>query len=209
MEPEVREKAFEPFFTTKFTGRGLGLSTVLGIARGHQGTLHLTSHTSDEASSIPGMPGSGTTITVYFPVAVMVKATVREPSHHVEPKTILVVDDEPALRLLTTNMINRMGHRTLVAVHGREALRIFQEHRAEIDMILLDLTMPELDGPESLVRLRRIDPNIKVVLTSGYSEEEAYRHIDPTEIQGFLQKPYLLREFYQVIGKVLEIPPPS
>jgi len=184
MDPETQHRIFEPFFTTKFTGRGLGLSAVLGIVRGHQGALKVYSE-----------PGKGTTFKVLFPAVPQERPTV---ARHEEAKpvdwkgagTILLVDDEESVRTLGSRMLERSGFEVLTAADGREALEIYRVRRAEIALVLLDLTMPEMDGEETFRELRRIDPNVRVVMSSGYTESEITPRFAGKRLTGFLQKPY-------------------
>jgi PAS domain S-box-containing protein len=188
MDKDTQSRLFEPFFTTKFPGRGLGLSAVLGIVRGHQGALKLES-----------APGEGTTFRVFFPVA----------PGHVGPRSadnptrgndreasgggvVLLVDDEASIRTLGARMLSRLGFQVLLAADGREALKLYGEHRREITFVLLDLTMPGMDGRETFEKLRQIDPDVRVVMSSGYTEEEIGSRFAGEGLAGFVQKPYTL-----------------
>jgi PAS domain S-box-containing protein len=186
MDPQTQRRIFEPFFTTKFTGRGLGLSAVLGIVRGHQGALKVYSE-----------PGKGTTFKVLFPAVRQETAAAPRPTE-VKPVdwkgtgTILLVDDEESVRTLGSRMLERIGFRVLTAMDGREALEIYRAGHDEIALVLLDLTMPDLDGEETFRELRRIDPKVRVVMSSGYTESEITPRFAGKRLTGFLQKPYTM-----------------
>nr|HMQ14132.1 response regulator [Candidatus Competibacter phosphatis] len=205
MDQETQRRIFEPFFTTKFTGRGLGLSAVLGIVRGHKGALKVYSK-----------PGKGTTVKVLFPALAEGKFSAEQG---VAPKagtwswkgagTILLVDDEESVRTLGTRMLERIGFKVLVAADGQEALDIYRKRRDEIALILLDLTMPQMDGEETLHELRRIDAKVRVVISSGYTEAEIAPQFAGKPLFGFLQKPYTLSALTQCLRDAMgdgEIP---
>jgi PAS domain S-box-containing protein len=186
IDPETQRRIFEPFFTTKFTGRGLGLSAVLGIVRGHQGALKLYSE-----------PGRGSTFKVLFPAIRQeqpggVQSGEMKPAEWQGTGTILLVDDEESVLAVGSRMLERIGFRVLAATNGREALEIYRSRRDEIALVLLDLTMPEMDGEETFRELRRMDPGIRVVMTSGYTATEITPRFAGKRLTGFLQKPYTL-----------------
>jgi len=200
METETLNRMFEPFFTTKFTGRGLGLPAVLGIVRGHHGAIMLNSAL-----------GSGTTVRVLFPACepapkITGKAhTSLEAASLAVPATmILIVDDEEAVRNLCAAFVERMGHPVLCAANGEEALTLFHEHVREIACILLDLTMPRMDGVNAFRQMKRIRPDVKVILCSGYDEQEATQRFTSEGLAGFIQKPYRLQELKAKIEQVLK-----
>lgn len=187
MSAETQARIFEPFFTTKFTGRGLGLAAVLGIVRGHRGALKLSSE-----------PGKGTTFTAIFPAAAAEPVHPSdEPNGHADwigEGTILVADDDPNVRAVTARMVQARGFQVLQAVDGKHAVDVFTKNHEKIQAVLLDMTMPELNGEEALSVIRRINPGAKVVMVSGYSEEEAICHFNGGGPNGFLQKPFRQEE---------------
>jgi PAS domain S-box-containing protein len=197
MTPETRRRVFEPFFTTKFTGRGLGMSAVLGIVRGHKGTLQLRTR-----------QGEGTTFTLLFPpLAETAPASVASRPAATTARRlsgcVLLVDDEETIRALGRQMLERIGFEVIAASDGADALMIYETFGHRIDLVLLDLTMPNMDGEEALEALLRMDPNVPVVLSSGYSEHEISARFSGRGLAGFLQKPYTLSKLRERLGQVL------
>jgi CheY-like chemotaxis protein len=197
MSAETQERMFEPFFTTKFTGRGLGLAAVLEIIRDHHGTILVTSE-----------PGRGTRIEALFPpttrpvIAPQVSAPV-PPAWRGEG-TILVVDDEAHIRGVATQVLEHTGFTVVTAADGQEAVAVFREHAKTIRAVLLDLTMPHMDGAATARELRQIRPDVRVVLSSGYTEEDATRRFSDRDLVGFLQKPYTLEDLVAAVRAALE-----
>ena len=197
MSGETQARMFEPFFTTKFTGRGLGLAAVLGIVQGHHGTIRVTSE-----------PGRGTQIEVLFPPTT--RPVIAPPALAPVPPawrgegTILVVDDEAHIRAGAAQALEHTGFTVLTAADGREAVTVFRQHAETIRAVLLDLTMPNMDGAATARELRQIRPDVRVVLTSGYTAEEATRQFTERDLVGFLQKPYGLKELIAAVRGALE-----
>ncbi|MHC4550991.1 MAG: PAS domain S-box protein [Planctomycetota bacterium] len=183
MDPATRARLFEPFFTTKFEGRGLGLAGVLGIVRGHRGGLHV-------ASAL----GRGTTVRLLLPCAALpVTPAAPEPlvsAPGEAPETILVVDDEDLVRDVSCGLLEAAGHRVLGAAHGAEAIQILHDHGAEVDGVLLDMTMPGLSVEETFAALREMRPGLPVILTSGYEQSEVLDRLTRHEATAFVHKPF-------------------
>lgn len=178
--PGIRSHIFDPFYTTKFTGRGLGLSAVLGIVRAHGGGIALRT-----------AEGKGTTFTVLLPVAAapaQAEIAAAAPSAAARG-TVLVVDDEPSVRAVAERALLRSGFQVLLAADGRAAIDRVAEH-PEITAVVLDLAMPVMTGDQALPALRQLRPNLPIVLSSGYSESEARRRFADGGFTAFLQKPY-------------------
>jgi signal transduction histidine kinase/ActR/RegA family two-component response regulator len=194
MDEPTKSRIFDPFFTTKFAGRGLGLSAVLGIIRGHRGALMLESH-----------PGKGTTFRVYFPVsgqetdvaAVPAQLTTRGRG------TVLVVDDEDLVRRTARLVLTSAGYEVVTATDGAGALTAYEAMPGQIDAVLLDMTMPVMSGEETLTRLLARWPQAAVIVTSGYGEQEAQRRLGNRAI-GFLQKPFTAAQLARKISEVLK-----
>jgi len=196
MNESTLQRIFDPFFSTKINGRGLGLASVLGIIRGHQGSLCVRSK-----------QGEGTCFRVCFPVGPVGTRTVPKPTGRIAERrtggTILVVDDEEYLRILCARMLQRLGYEVIMASDGLQALDIYQQQGADIDCVMLDLSMPVLDGVEVFEKLSDMDRNVRVVMTSGYHEQEIATRFAGRGLSGFIQKPYVVADLDDVVGRVL------
>jgi CheY-like chemotaxis protein len=184
IDPRIKNRIFEPFFSTKFAGRGLGLSAVLGAVRAVDGAIKITS-----------TPGGGTTFTVLFPLFAASDETVHQDTAGGErgslrAGTVLVVDDEPVVRSVACRLLRRLGLECLTAEDGLQAIEIYRERGDDISMILLDLTMPHMDGRETLKELRALNPDARVILSSGYSSIDVMPSLEDERPNGFIQKPY-------------------
>jgi two-component system, cell cycle sensor histidine kinase and response regulator CckA len=199
MSEATLARIFDPFFTTKFAGRGLGLASLLGIVRGHRGAVRVESAV-----------GNGTSFTVLLPAA---KGSERRMSTRPVTAqlwrghgTVLVVDDEDVVRRVSKTMLERMGFTVLDAADGEEAVAIFREKSAEIRAVLLDLTMPRMDGEETFRELLQIRADVRVVLVSGFSEQSIAERLSVQQLAGFLQKPYRMEDLRQTLRAALDPP---
>jgi two-component system cell cycle sensor histidine kinase/response regulator CckA len=182
MDEKTKDRIFDPFFTTKEMGRGtgLGLATVYGIIKGHKGMIDVESE-----------PGQGTTFTIYLPASEKEAAKEKTAAGTIArgAETILLVDDEKMVVEVTRKLLESMGYRVYAAGSGQEAIAVYMEKRNAIDLVILDMIMPGLSGGETFDRLREIDPEIRVLLSSGYSIEGEAQHILNRGCNGFIQKP--------------------
>jgi PAS domain S-box-containing protein len=194
MSEDALPRIFEPFFTTKTTGRGLGLAAVQGIVRGHRGGIKVES-----------TPGRGTTFTLLFPASAdkEIERAAPAPEAAAGEGLVLVVDDEPAVLETIASILDQAGVPWAAASDGEAAVRLFRERAAHIQLVLLDLSMPGLSGEETFEALRVIDPKVRVLLSSGYSEAEATRRFVGRGLAGFLQKPYRPGALVEAVRRAL------
>ena len=197
---EQKQKIFDPFYTTKLTGRGLGLAAVLGIVRGHKGGLRVQSEV-----------GQGTTFTLLLPVS------TTTPSNPIAPTTptpnrdkpvtlhghVLIIDDELGVREALEDILENAGLTTVCAANGREGLLLYQSQQPNIDLVILDLSMPGLTGVETLTALRTLNPQVQVLLSSGYNQGEALADMPLPQQVAFIQKPYSNDQLLETIGRIL------
>ncbi|OGQ94991.1 MAG: hypothetical protein A2521_12805 [Deltaproteobacteria bacterium RIFOXYD12_FULL_57_12] len=196
MDETTLEKIFDPFFSTKFVGRGLGLPVVLGLVRAHDGAI-----------TVENQLDHGATIQVFFPLHTQTLPSLKEDqsvSSVLEKGGLaLVVDDEPMVRDMAQAMLKRkFGYQVLAARDGYEAVEIFRVRKDEISLVLLDLSMPGMNGWETLARLRALRPDIRVIIASGYDEAQVMQGDYPERPQAVIRKPYSLADLKAVLEKV-------
>jgi two-component system, cell cycle sensor histidine kinase and response regulator CckA len=199
MDNATLASIFEPFFSTKGElGTGLGLSTVYGIVEQHDGSIQVTS-----------APGKGTAFGIYLPVS-----HVRQPAESVAPdsiadtargwETILVVEDEPGIRTYAGSILQRLGYKTLIAASGKEALAILRKHRGPIHLLLLDVIMPDYNGPALYETALASHPKLKALYMSGYTDNIVAKHGILKEGISFIQKPFTIQLLAQKLRSVLK-----
>jgi len=196
MSPETRRRLFDPFFTTKFSGRGLGLSAMLGILKGHNAGIRIRSR-----------EGEGSCFKLYFPASQggEMPQPAAPPASRPAPVTgrILLVDDEPDILEATAELLAAMDFKVTLARDGLEALESFKAAPADYALVLMDLTMPRMDGREACHLMRKHDPGLKIVLCSGFNETDVAKDFPHDSLSGFLQKPYTFQMLKDVVQQAL------
>ncbi len=195
MDAETLSHVFQPFFTTKGPGRGLGLPAVFGIIKNHGGDV-----------TVESARGKGTTFVVCLPSMASAERNAKHPQAgpRRDAETILVVDDEPSVLDVTRRMLERRGYRVLTAESGTEAIRLAKEHPGDIDLVLLDIGMPGMDGAEAFPLLREARPAMKIVISSGYDRVAASDGLLKAGACGFVQKPFVSDELAREIRAALD-----
>jgi signal transduction histidine kinase len=197
MDPSQVGRIFEPFYSTKFTGRGLGLAALLGIVRSHHGGLHVVT-----------APEQGTQFRIYLPlaergeVAPLLPDTVRESPSLPGPLRVLVVDDEDAMRVMMERALRKLGHEVVTTADGSAALGAVSGSAA-FDVVLMDVTMPMMDGPATARALREKGVEVPIVLMSGYAEEDLVTRGLMTHADGFVKKPFVVPTLLAVVHEVV------
>jgi CheY-like chemotaxis protein len=195
MSEETKQRIFEPFFTTKRDkkGTGLGLAMVYGIIKNHKGYIDVTSEI-----------GVGTTFSIYLPTSDKTLEETSPTTSKESNETILVAEDEEIIRELLIEMLDSGGYQVISAENGKEALEIYNKQFKQIDLVILDIDMPELNGKEAFLKFKEINPDVKVLLSSGYSQETSTQDILSEGVLGFLQKPYGVNDLLNKIRHVMD-----
>ena len=198
MPPEIVNRIFDPFFTTKEVGKGtgLGLSTAITIIKSHHGFINVYSEV-----------GKGTRFTVYLPVAENLQSEIKAADSSPYPRgsgeIVLVVDDEENIREITKATLKKFGYQVLTANDGTEAIAVYAQNAGEISVVLTDMAMPFMDGAATIRALRKLDPNLKVIASSGLFTNEQTAEMEALNVNGFLSKPYTAEKLLMMISEIL------
>jgi len=199
MDEKTLARIFDPFFTTKFTGRGLGMAAVQGIIRGHHGAIKIYSEVE-----------KGTTFKVFLPAATLPEelfnSSPDEDSAWQGLGTILLVDDEESVLGIGSEMLRELGFDVITALDGQQGVNLFIENMEKITCVILDLTMPHLDGEQTFRELRQLRSDVRVIMSSGYNEQEVTQKFIGKGLAGFIQKPYRLSTLREILCRIQEAP---
>jgi len=199
MDDATQQRIFDPFFTTKAVGEGtgLGLSSAYGIIKNHGGSIRVSSR-----------PGNGTAFTICLPASDKAVCTKEDVTTGDIPKgteTILLVDDQEIVVAVGQEVLRELGYEVMTALSGAEAIELFRLNKDRINLVILDMIMPGMNGSETYTRLKEIDPRVRVILASGYSRDGQAQAILANGCQGFLQKPFNIIDLAKEIRNVLKI----
>jgi CheY-like chemotaxis protein len=199
---EHLERIFEPFFTTRESegGNGLGLAVAYGIIRHHLGVIQVESK-----------PGEGACFRILLPVNLKTTTKPRKTDASPVPGTgrILIVDDEPSVRITLQEMLHKLGYDTVLASDGREGIDIFSREPSRIGLVILDVNMPNMNGIECLAKMKEIQPDIKVIVVSGFTGGTGIRNFDPSDVCAFIDKPYTIGDISRILNRELNRNPGS
>jgi CheY-like chemotaxis protein len=192
---ENLSRIFDPFFSTKFAGRGLSLAVAQGVLRGH-----------GAGCSVRSTVGEGSRFKLFFPAAGEAPSGGKAPAGERAPSAgvILLVDDELVLRESLAEILEEAGYTVATAQDGAEAVEYYAAHPGEIALVVMDLTMPRMDGREAFQAIRRLDPAARVVLCSGFSEHDAIRQFQGEGLAGFLSKPFRGAQLRELVGRFVQ-----
>ncbi len=195
MDDKVMKKIFEPFFTTKGVGEGpgLGLSAAYGTLQKHQGTIHVYSEL-----------GTGTVFKLYLPLNETDELDLPVQEEVVRGKgTILLADDEEVIRIMAREHLTELGYTITIAENGKVAVDYFKEHWREIDLVILDMVMPEMNGRDAFFEMKKIDSNVRVLVASGFNLNIKSDDLFSEGVNAFLQKPYRVAELSRIIAETI------
>ena len=198
MPPEIQTKVFDPFFTTKSAGRGLGLAVVDGIVRNLQGAIHLKSE-----------PGKGTTVEILLPCAETTAegtegavSSAEEAARPSQQATVLFVEDEDTLRRAVLKMLNNGGLSVIEARDGNAALEAIRTHNSTIDVLFLDLTIPGIPSRQIFEEVKRLRPEVRVIVTSAYTKDTAEERLGG-RVEWFMRKPFRISDLMSLVRQTL------
>ncbi len=200
MDKETIARIFEPFFTTKEVGKGtgLGLAMVYGVVKNHDGFVRVYSE-----------PGEGSTFRVHLPVGGEAGEKEEESAQEASPRgrgeLVLVVDDEEPIRVLAKDILEDSGYRVLLADDGAEAVEIYRQHREEISLVILDMIMPKISGRDTFLKLKEINPGVRALLSTGFSQDERTQAILDSGVIGFIQKPFDIDALLFKVREILDV----